>query len=70
MSRKAQVNAAWCKSCGYCVEQCPRKALAIGDGLNAAGYRHVVIDEGKCIGCGVCYNVCPDYVFRIIDNEK
>ena len=70
MSRKAQVNAAWCKSCGYCVEQCPRKALAIGDGLNAAGYRHVVIDEGKCIGCGVCYKVCPDYVFRIIDNEK
>ncbi len=70
MSRKAQINAAWCKSCGYCVEQCPRSALSIGEELNAAGYRHVAIDEAKCIGCGVCYNVCPDYVFRIIDDEK
>ncbi len=67
--RKAILQTAWCKSCGYCAAQCPRGALTIGNELNEGGYRHVVIDEEKCIGCGICYSVCPDYVFRIVETE-
>lgn len=70
MSKKAMLNDAWCKSCGYCIAQCPKKALMIGNRLNAKGYKYVVLDPDKCIGCGMCYAVCPDYVFSIVDDEE
>ena len=70
MARRVVVNIEWCKSCGYCAAQCPRQALSIGEGLNAAGYRHVLLDESRCVGCGVCYSICPDYVFTIVEGEE
>ena len=70
MSRKAVINPEWCKSCGYCVQQCPQHALSIGGALNAAGYRHVELDEALCVGCGMCYSICPDYVFAIVEEGR
>lgn len=69
MTKRASAQVEWCKSCGYCVAQCPRGALSIGEHLNEAGYHHVLLDESRCVGCGVCYSVCPDYVFRIVEEE-
>lgn len=69
MSRKASIHSEWCKSCGFCVVQCPKQALQIGEQLNTSGYRYVELDEEKCIGCGICYSVCPDMVFRIVEND-
>ncbi|WP_434310997.1 4Fe-4S binding protein [Hominifimenecus sp. rT4P-3] len=69
MSKKACINKEWCKSCGYCVVQCPKQALKIGEELNTAGYRYVALEEDKCIGCGICYSVCPDMVFRIVETD-
>lgn len=59
------INQNNCKSCGYCVAACPKKALTISEQLNSHGYQFVTIDEERCIQCGICYTVCPDYVFTI-----
>lgn len=61
------VNKSRCKGCGYCVANCPRKALSLGKQINEAGYTYVVCDHEKCICCGICYTVCPDYVFTIVE---
>jgi len=51
----------YCKSCGLCVEFCPRGALSIGQQLNARGFATAVFDESKgCSGCGNCTTICPD----------
>lgn len=70
MAKRVVINIEWCKSCGYCVAQCPRGALSISEELNMAGYHHVLVDERQCIGCGVCYSVCPDYVFTIVEDGE
>lgn len=54
---------AWCKGCGYCVDECPKEALTIGTQLNKQGYPYIVFDETKCVTCGACRTVCPDNVF-------
>lgn len=59
----ASVNR--CKSCGFCVKNCPKGAVSLGSAFNKAGYKYAVIDKEKCIVCGICYTVCPDGVFEI-----
>lgn len=59
-----------CKSCGYCVQSCPKQALSFSEIINEKGYPVVVLERAKCIACGICYNVCPDYVFEIVDEEE
>ena len=41
-----------CVACGACVEACPVKAIAEGDGKYE-------IDPKVCIDCGSCSSVCP-----------
>lgn len=59
------INIEKCKSCGYCVISCPKKALKLSGCLNNEGYDYVKVDDDKCIKCGICYTVCPDNVFEI-----
>ena len=51
-----------CKACGFCVEFCPTKVLALSSALNSQGYHppHVVAPE-KCSGCDLCGMYCPDF---------
>ena len=54
------INALECKSCGRCVQACPKKVLAIGEELNVRGYKPVTYAGTGCIGCASCFYVCPE----------
>jgi 2-oxoglutarate ferredoxin oxidoreductase subunit delta len=63
-----------CKACGFCVEFCPTKVLALSSAFNSKGYHppHVVNPE-KCSGCDLCGMYCPDfaiYGFRTDQKAK
>jgi 2-oxoglutarate ferredoxin oxidoreductase subunit delta len=61
-----RIHEDYCKSCGVCVEACPRRALSIGTHLNAHGFNPVVFDDSKeCSGCGNCCVVCPDAAIEL-----
>lgn len=63
---KVKVLSEYCKSCGLCVNICPKKVLAIGDKPNVKGYYAVVVaDEERCIGCTLCGTVCPDLALEV-----
>lgn len=60
-----------CKSCGFCVEFCPTKVLALSSAFNSKGYHppHVVEPE-KCSGCDLCGMYCPDFAIYGQKNGK
>lgn len=63
---KVVVQEEYCKSCGLCINICPKKILAIGDKPNAKGYYYVTVtDAEQCIGCTLCGSVCPDLALEI-----
>jgi 2-oxoglutarate ferredoxin oxidoreductase subunit delta len=51
-----------CKGCGFCVEFCPTKVLALSSAFNSKGYHppHMIAPE-KCSGCDLCGMYCPDF---------
>jgi 2-oxoglutarate ferredoxin oxidoreductase subunit delta len=51
-----------CKGCGFCVEFCPPRVLAISEEFNAHGYHPpYLVDEAGCTGCDLCGLYCPDF---------
>ena len=64
---KIKINTARCKVCGYCVNDCPRKALAFSGNINDKGYDTVQVDDALCVACGTCCRVCPDRVFESLE---
>lgn len=63
---EVKVLSNYCKSCGLCVEICPKGILKIGDKTNPKGYYTVVVtDQEKCTGCTLCGIVCPDVAIEI-----
>lgn len=60
------VKKEYCKGCGYCVDVCPKKCIAMSETLGKSGYQFVEVDKDECIKCGSCYTVCPDNVYQII----
>jgi len=56
------IQAERCKACGFCVEFCPTKVLALSSSFNAKGYHppQMVAPE-KCSGCDLCGMYCPDF---------
>lgn len=65
-TKKLVVTINWCKSCGICMELCPREVL----GAEPVTKRVILIAPDKCNGCGLCELACPDYVFTIKDMEN
>lgn len=63
---KVVVLPEYCKSCGLCINVCPKKVLSIGDKPNQKGYYTVVVSRpDDCIGCSLCGTVCPDLALEI-----
>ncbi len=56
------VNRESCKGCGFCVEFCPLKALALENEYNAKGYHPPFLAKPDlCNGCDMCGLFCPDF---------
>ena len=63
---KIVVLPEYCKSCGLCIEACPKQVLAQGEKINAKGYFPVEpVKPEACIGCGLCATMCPDIAIEI-----
>jgi 2-oxoglutarate ferredoxin oxidoreductase subunit delta len=57
-----------CKSCGLCVDACPKDVLAIGSKLNKDGYAVVEqVNPEACVLCGICRIVCPDVAIGVVE---
>jgi pyruvate formate lyase activating enzyme len=60
-SQSSERELAWlasrCRTCGTCVDVCPRDALRLDD----AGDRpRIVVDRDRCDLCGACVTACPE----------
>ena len=64
------IDARRCKSCGLCVDACPKQALAIGQEINGQGYNYAVqAHPENCIKCNICGIVCPDIAIGVIAGD-
>lgn len=63
---KVKLNISRCKGCGYCVDECPKKAISFTGHMGEKGYDTIQVNDELCIACGSCYRVCPDSVFEIL----
>ena len=60
------IDESICKSCGFCVEACPKKILEIAAHTNESGFHPVKITKKElCTGCALCYQVCPEIAIEI-----
>ena len=54
-----------CKSCGYCIEHCPKGSISLSDQYNALGYYPARFSGNECNGCGICAIVCPEAIIEV-----
>lgn len=51
-----------CKGCGFCIEFCPRKALAFAKKFNKKGYHPPFLEKvDECVNCHYCEVICPEF---------
>lgn len=61
-----KIDKELCKGCELCVHFCPKKAIEMGDTLNAKGHRYsCVVENGGCTGCAMCAKICPDVAIEV-----
>jgi len=60
-----------CKACGFCVEFCPSKVLALSSAFNSKGYHPPqAVNPEKCNGCDLCGMYCPDFAIHGMRTDK
>lgn len=67
-----KVDREKCKSCGLCIEVCPKNTFKFSKSFNKMGYHYVEPEgEGKdfCSGCQRCVVMCPDVAISIYKKE-
>lgn len=55
-----------CKSCGLCIDLCPRKVFQ----SEARHLKAKVVALDACTGCGLCELLCPDWAISVEKREK
>jgi 2-oxoglutarate ferredoxin oxidoreductase subunit delta len=68
MSAKGRIaiSQGYCKSCGLCVEHCPKGGIRLGSSFNDKGYHPAEAVAGAaCTGCGVCAVMCPEAIIEV-----
>ena len=61
-----QINPDLCKSCGYCVQFCPKQVLQMGYERNRRGHFYPeMVNERGCITCAVCALMCPEGAIEV-----
>jgi 2-oxoglutarate ferredoxin oxidoreductase subunit delta len=64
------INRELCKGCLYCVDACPRQAIAVEEHFNTQGYFPArFLHADRCTGCGFCALVCPDIAIEVWREE-
>ena len=58
------VNHQWCKSCGICIEFCPRDVFEPGERDRAEPVR-----VKECISCELCERICPDLAITLVYDD-
>lgn len=61
-----------CKSCGLCIEVCPKGSIVFSKKINEKSYFPAEFDKTKddCTGCGLCAIVCPEAIIEVYREEK
>lgn len=61
-----EINKAWCKGCGFCVQYCPMNVLDTAAEYNAKGYHppYVKVPE-RCRNCNFCELICPEFAITV-----
>ncbi|MDR2708822.1 MAG: 4Fe-4S binding protein [Elusimicrobiota bacterium] len=63
---KIEIDEKTCKSCGLCIEACPKKCIAFSKEVNKLGLPWAeFVKPQDCIGCGFCYQMCPDVCIEV-----
>ena len=63
-SKRIEIDGRLCKSCGICVEICPKKVFIRGtDGKSTKG------NPEACVFCGMCEAMCPDFAIRVVEED-
>lgn len=59
-----RVNQYWCKSCGICIEFCPKEVFDEGERNRAYPAR-----PEQCNGCELCERICPDLAITLVRSD-
>lgn len=63
---KIVIKQERCKSCGYCLNACPKKLIVLSKEMNEQGvFPAEFQDKGECTGCTLCAEVCPEVAIEV-----
>lgn len=66
MRGQIRIRSVLCKSCGLCIEACPKGSIRISKQMNANSYFPAEFQKGQeCTGCGLCAIVCPEAIIEV-----
>ena len=72
MKGTIRINKVMCKSCGLCIEACPKASIFISKKINEKSYFPAEFDKknNECTGCGLCAVMCPEAIIEVYREKK